>query len=219
MDKDRTKELLFAFRVIIVGIFFWIFQFKYFTIFIFPSDHILNSISLELFGSVLIFLGVFFIRRYYPFAFTFISEIYIVMIIIYQVLELFFIYHPLFQILQKFTPFFMSIMLFFIAKLLQNGIKYFGGGQLAKQWSYFAVIIFFGFSIPYYTYALFNVCGFLKFQRYEISSSLIILAIPLLLLFLFMIAYYLLYLIKSFKFLLIADSEYKKKDKKKKIVL
>lgn len=103
--------------------------------------------------------------------------------------------------MQLYTPFLMSLMLIFVSRLMVNGLHYFGSNELAEKWSHIGIIIFFGFSIPYYTYVSLNVCGFIAYDVFQISPKIIILFLPLLVTLLFLFFYYIHTLFLSFRFL------------------
>ena len=201
MDKDQTKELIFSFRIIIVGIFFWVFRTKLFTNIFLPSNNIFNIFDSQIIGTFLILIGVTIIRRIYPFAYTGISKFFIYMIFIYNLLSLMLYQNPLFNQLMQYNIFYQSIMLFFIAKLLQHGLKYFGAGDLSKKWKYFGVIVFFGLSIPVYAFVSLRICGFISFQSFSLSAKFILIFSPLFITVLIFLILYLRFLLQSFNFL------------------
>ena len=95
----------------------------------------------------------------------------------------------------------MSIMLILIAKLLENGTRYFGNHELAEEWRYLGIIIFFGFSMPFYTYVSLNICGFIVYDVFVIRPKIVVLFLPLILAVSFFFLYYLHALVQTFKYL------------------
>ena len=77
MDKEQSKELLNAFKLIIVGIFFWILKPKMITLFFFTDSHFLNTFPFEIIGTIGILIGILLIFRTYPFAYSLVSAVYI----------------------------------------------------------------------------------------------------------------------------------------------
>ncbi len=100
-----------------------------------------------------------------------------------------------------YTPFLMSLMLIFVSKLMESGLHYFGSNELAIKWKNSGVIIFFGFSIPFYTYASLNVCGFIAYDVFQFNAKVLLLFLPLILTIIILFFYYLHTLILSFRFL------------------
>ena len=201
MDKNQTQELIFSLQVILVGIFFWVIKVKYFTIFWLPQYHFLNVFGLEIIGTILIMIGIFIIHRVYPFAYSYIAILLNVLILIINLLEFFLFRFRIFREIQEYTPFIMSLMLVFISKIMESGTRYFGSTNLPDKWKHIGVIIFFGFSIPYYTYISMSLCGFITYDTIQISMKIIVLFLPLSLTLLFLFFYYLHTIIITFKFM------------------
>ncbi len=118
-----------------------------------------------------------------------------------NILEFFLFKYKIFRELQTYTPFLMSLMLIFVSKLMENGLHYFGSNDLAIKWKNSGVIIFFGFSIPFYTYASLNVCGFIAYDVFQFNAKVLLLFLPLILTIIILFFYYLHTLILSFRFL------------------
>ena len=116
-------------------------------------------------------------------------------------MDFFLFKYKIFRDIQQYTPFIMSLMLIFIAKLMESGTRYFGSRELAEKWQHVSVIFFFGFSIPFYTYVSLNVCGFIEYDVFEFQPKILLLFLPLFLTLLFFFFYYLQTLIFTFKFL------------------
>lgn len=201
MDKERSRDVIMSFRLIIVGIFFWIIKVKYITQYFLPENHFFNSVGLEIVGTIMILVGITCIRRLYPFAFAMISQVYIIFIALFHTLHLFLYKNSIFAAIYNYNFFLTTIMLFFIAKLFQNGLRYFGGSELSRKWKYFAIIIFSGLIIPIYLFTTLYICGFITFKGFQFNSPIILLFIPFLLAILSIALFYLKYLVKSFNFL------------------
>jgi hypothetical protein len=201
VDKNQTQELIFSLRIILVGILFWVIKVRYFTFFWLPRLHFLNVFGLEIVGSVLILIGIMIIHRVYPFAYSYIAILLILLILVINILDFFFFRFRVFREIQEYTPFVMSLMLVFVAKIMESGTRYFGDQNLPEKWKHISVIIFFGFSIPYYTYVSANLCGFIKYDMISIEAKFVALFLPLLLTLLFFFFYYLHTIVITFKFL------------------
>ncbi len=204
MDKEQSKDLLWPLRIIIVGIFFWVIKPRYLTILFLPADNFFNVFGLEIIGTILVLIGVFIIYRIYPFPFTMISTVYIVFLLLYNISELIFGRYNFFITLKLYSPFFISIMLVFVSKIIQDGLRHFGSTELSRKWSYFAIITFFGFSVPYYVFVSMSVLGFCRFDdfyNYKITSNSVLLFLPVLIAFAFFLIYFVYYLIVSYKYL------------------
>lgn len=201
MDKTQTKEFVFSLKLILIGIFFWIIKVRYFTFFWLPEFHFLNVFGLEIIGTVLILIGITIIHRIYPFAYAMVANVLIYIILAINILDFFLFRFKLYREIQQYTPFLMSIVLIVIAKLLEYGIKYFGNKDLARKWKYLAFIIFFGFSIPFYSYVSFNIAGFIKYQGVMITPKIVLILLPIVISLLFCFFYYIRILVMSFKYL------------------
>lgn len=118
-----------------------------------------------------------------------------------NILEFFLFKYKIFREIQLYTPFLMSLMLILVSKLMESGLHYFGSNELAVKWKNSGVIIFFGFSIPFYTYISLNVCGFIAYDVFQFKVKILILFIPLILTIIILFFYYLHTLILSFRFL------------------
>ena len=202
LEKHRTKELVFSLILILVGILFWVVKIRYFTYFFFPLDHFLNKFGYEIIGTILILIGVIIIKRIYPFVYSIVAEILVYIILILNILEFFLHNFEIFKEIIAFLPFIMSLELFFVSKILETGLRYFGNIDLSKKWKYFSVIIFFGFSLPYYLLTSLSLCGLIKYEGFKFTKKMIGLFTPLVIVLLFFFLYYLHYLIKSLQFLL-----------------
>lgn len=124
------------------------------------------------------------------------------MILIMNVLNFFLYNLEIFKRMQLYTPFLMSLMLMFIAKLMVNALIYFGNSELSYKWKYIGEIIFYGFSLPYYTLVSIKVCGIVSFKLNSITPGLIVLFLPLVFIVLSLLIYYLHTLVLTFRFLL-----------------
>lgn len=207
MEKNQTKELVYSMILIIIGILFWIIKIRYFTYFFLPSQHFLNKFGYEIIGTILILIGIVIIKRIYPFVFSIIAEILIYIILILNFLEFFLHDLQIFKEITAYLPFIMSLELFFVSKIFETGLRYFGNIDLSKKWKYFSIIIFFGFSIPYYLFTSLILCGLLKYESFKFTKKMIGLFTPLIFVLSFFFLYYLNYLIKSLKFLLKINKE------------
>lgn len=207
MEKNQTKELVISLILILIGIFFWIIKIRYFTYFFLPQNHFLNKFGYEIIGTILILIGVIITKRIYPFVYSLIAEILVYIILILNILE--FILHDfeVFKEITSYLPFIMSLELFFVSKIFETGLRYFGNIELSKKWKYFSIIIFFGFSIPYYLFTSLSLCGLIKYEGFKLTNKIIGLFIPLGIVVLFFFLYYLHYLIKSLQFLLKLNKE------------
>jgi hypothetical protein len=202
LDKNQTQELIFSLRIILVGILFWVIKVRYFTFFWLPQYHFLNVFGLEIVGTVLILAGILIIHRVYPFAYSYIAILLILLILVINILDFFLFRYKVFREIQEYTPFVMSLMLVFVSKIMESGTRYFNGQQnLPEKWKHIAVIIFFGFSIPYYTYVSSKLCGFIRYDMIEVETKFVLLFIPLISSLLFFFFYYLHTIVITFKFL------------------
>lgn len=213
MDKTQTKEFVFSLRLILVGIFFWIIKIRYFTFFWLPEFHFLNVFGLEVVGTILILIGITIINRVYPFAYAMLANFLIYIILILNILDFFLFRFWLYRELQQYVPFVMSILLIVIAKLLESGIKYFGNKDLSRKWKYLAVIIFFGFSIPFYSYVTLNIVGVITYEGFALTLKVILMFIPIVLSLIFFFLYYIHILLKSFQYLANVEKNGLKTDK------
>jgi hypothetical protein len=107
----------------------------------------------------------------------------------------------------------MSLMLVIISKLLESGIRYFGDSDLSKKWRYIAVVIFYGFSIPYYIYVSMDLCGFIKPNIFEYRPLVLVLFSPVILTILYLFIYYIHTLIISANFLNKIQIKYRQNNK------
>ena len=189
MDKTQTKEFVFSLKLILVGIFFWIIKVRYLTFFWLPEFHFFNVFGLEIVGTILILTGISIINRIYPFAYAMLANVIIYVILIINILDFFLFRFRVYRELQQYTPFVMSVVLIVIAKLLESGIKYFGNKDLSRKWKYLAVIIFFGFSIPFYIYVSMNVAGFITYKGFAITLKIILMFLPIVLSLIFFFLY------------------------------
>lgn len=201
MDKNQTKELINSFKLILIGIIFWVVKPRYVTYFLLDEFNILNIFGFEIIGTILIMIGLIISRRIYPFIYLFIAEILIYVIFILNLLEFFLFKYKIFQEIQSFLPFLMSLSLIFISKILENGLKYFKNVELSRKWKYLSVIILFGITIPYYLFNTFRICGFIKFNNIEITSKILLFSIPAFFTVIVLFLLYLRYLILSFRYL------------------
>ena len=191
LDKNQTQELILSLKLILIGIFFWIIQVKYFTFFWLHKFHFLNVFDLEIIGTILILIGILIIHRVYPFAYSFIAIFLNCFILIINILDFFLFGFKIFRQFQQYSPFIMSLMLILISKLMESGIRYFGNAELSKKWRYIGIIIFFGFSIPFYTYVSLNVCGFIEYDKFfHFRPKVLLLFLPLIFTLLFLLIYY-----------------------------
>jgi len=201
VEKNQTKELIFSLKIILVGIFFWVIKIKYFTFFWLHELHFLNVFGLEIVGTVLIMIGIMIIQRIYPFAYTHLAQILIVIILIINICDFIFFDFKIYREFQLYTTFIMSIMLVLISKLLESGLKYFGNQELSKRWMYLAMIILYGISFPYYAFVSFKICGLIQFEGLKLSLKFVLLLIPIFISITSFFLYYIISLIKSFQFL------------------
>ncbi len=201
MDKTQTKEFAFSLKLMLVGIFFWIIKVRYFTFFWLPEFHFLNAFGLEIVGTILILAGISIINRIYPFAYAMLANVMIYAILIVNILDFFLFRFRIYRELQQYTPFLMSLLLIVIAKLFESGIKYFGDKDLSRKWKYLAVIIFFGFSIPFYIYVSMNVAGFITYKGFSVTFKIALMFLPIVLSLTFFFLYYINILVMSFKYL------------------
>ena len=188
--------------LMIVGILFWVIKTRYFTFFWLPELHFLNAIGVEIIGSILIFIGVLIIYRVYPFPYSMVALIIIILIIIFNILEFFLIRYKLFREIMQFFPVLLSIMLLLISKLMESGLRYFGNRELSKEWRYLAIIILYGFSLPFYIYVSMKTCGFITYEGVKISIKILLIFLPILIAALSISVYYLRIIIITFSFLL-----------------
>lgn len=211
LDKEQTKELSAALKLIIVGIFFWILKPRLITRFFLPADNFFNIFGIEILGTILVLIGVMIIFRSYPFAYSLISSLYIIFIFLINVLEFFMYDNFGYRMFQSYTPFFTSIMLFFVSKLMQDALRHFGSTELARKWSGFAIIIIFGFTIPNYTWLTLKNLGYINFTGIDINGKIFISMLPVLIVVIFCMIYYSYYLIRSFNYLSGIQKKYNKK--------
>ncbi|OHD10642.1 MAG: hypothetical protein A2086_01930 [Spirochaetes bacterium GWD1_27_9] len=201
MDKNITKEFVFSLKIILIGIFFWVIKVKYFTFFWLPEFHLLNVFGFEIIGTILIIIGITIIHRVYPFAYSFFAIGLVYVILIINILDFVLFRFRIYRDIQQYTPFIMSIMLVLIAKLLESGLKYFGNKELSRKWKYLAIILFSGFSMPFYIYTSLNICGFITYEGFQITTKIILIFLPIILSLTFFFIFYLVILIQSFNFL------------------
>ena len=201
MDKNETKWLTVSLKLILIGIVFWVVKPRYLTHFILPEDNFLNAYGFELIGTILIMTGLVITRHVYPFFYTFFAEGFAVVVFVLNVLNFFLRDNEIFRQINCYDTFFMSLCLFFVSKLLENGLRYFGAPELARKWRYFAIIIFFGFTIPFYMTTTLFVCDLIQRESFVVTGKLIGLAIPFLITIISAVIFYVVYLVKSFGFL------------------
>jgi hypothetical protein len=201
LDKNQTKDFIIALEIILIGIFFWILKTHYITVFFLNDYHFLNVIGLEIVGTILLLAGIHIIHRVYPFVYSLPAQILLYLILAVHILSFFFYSSPLFKSFNQFTPFVMSLVLILVSKLMENGIHYFGNKDLSRKWRYLAIIIFFGFSIPYYGYTAMKECGFITYQGFKWDTKIILLGLPVILILFFCALYYIVILIQSFSYL------------------
>lgn len=161
----------------------------------------LNLFGFEIIGTILILIGIIVIHRVYPFVYSSIAIILNILILIINILDFFLFKYKIFRDMQQYTPFLMSLMLILASKLMESGLRYFGSSELAEKWRNIGVIIFFGFSIPYYTYVSLNVCGFIAYDVFEFNAKILFLFLPLILTMLFLFFYFIHALFLSLRFL------------------
>jgi hypothetical protein len=202
LDKNQTKELAFSFMLMIIGIIFWVIKIRYFTFFWLPEFHFLNVFGLEIIGTILILSGMTIVYRVYPFPYSFIGLILIVIILVSNVLDFILFRYKLFREIQQFSPVLVSLMLILISKLMESGLKYFENRELSKEWKYLAIIILYGFTIPYYCYMSMNLCGFITYEGFKITIKILLIFLPILIALLSISIYYLRVIIQTFRFLL-----------------
>lgn len=195
-------------RLIIVGIFFWIIKPRYLTNIIFDETNFFNVFGFEIIGTILVLIGVAIIFRVYPFAYSIISGIYILFILAINILDFFLYNNPSYKAFQEYSIFFTSIMLIFITKLIQDGLRHFGSTDLARKWSSFAIIISVGFTIPYYIFLTLKNYGFITFHIPSISGKMFLHLAPVIVVLLFCFGYYMYYLVKSINYLTAIQKKY-----------
>jgi hypothetical protein len=210
LDKNQTKELINSFKLILIGIFFWVIKVRYFTFWL-SKYNVLNIVGLEIIGTILIFIGLIIIHRVYPFPHSIAAVILNIIILVINILDFFLFKYKLFRYMQEYTPFIMSLELIIISKLMELGLRYFENSELSKKWRNIDIIIFFGFSIPYYTYTSLNLCGFIRYEIFVFSPKLIILFLPLIITLFSFFIYYIHTLILSLNYL---SKKQKETDKK-----
>jgi hypothetical protein len=201
LEKNQTRELVFSFKLILIGIFFWVIKVKYFTFFWLPEFHILNIFGFEIIGTILILIGVCIIHRIYPFAFSNIARVLIIFILLMNISDFIFFRYKIFRDFQLYAPFIMSLMLVLISKLMQSGLRYFGNRDLSHRWMHFSTIILFGFSLPYYLLISAKLCGFIQYDDFQITPKFIILFSPVAIIILSVFIYFIVSLVMSFNFL------------------
>ncbi len=201
LDKNQTKELAFSLKIILVGIFFWVIKVRYFTFFWLSRFHLLNLFGYEIVGTILILIGILIIHRVYPFVSSSIAILLTILVLIIHVLDFFLFKYKIYRAIQQYTPILMSLILFIVSKLMERGLHYFGSIELAEKWRNIGIIIFFGFSIPFYTYVSLNVCGFIAYDVFQYSAKFFLLFLPLFLTILYLFFYYIHALFLSFRFL------------------
>jgi len=214
VDKEQTKELLVSLKIIIVGIFFWVLKPRYLTILFLSNNNFFNMFGFEIIGTILVLIGVMIIFRSYPFAYSLVSSMYIVFIFIINILD-FILYENFgYRAFQEYSVFFTSIMLVFISKLMQDGLRHFGSTELARKWSSFASIIFFGFSLPAFTFLTLKNLGYVTLNLINIDGTVFIRLLPVVIVLSFCMIYYMYYLVRSFKYLSNIQKKYLKKCEK-----
>lgn len=203
MDKRETKVLIRSLRLIIVGIFFWIFKIQYISYFLFPDNEFFKVFTLEIIGTIMILIATTMISSIYPFAYTRISRGYCYFILVLHILHFFLYKNPVFKVIELYNPFFQSFMLYFVSKTMQHGLKYFGSVELARKWRNFAVIMFFGICGPYFTFTSLIISGFVtvNFDLTLLKPRTILLFTPLLLTIISCVIYYTVNLVRSFRYL------------------
>lgn len=201
LDKNQTKELINSFKLILLGIFFWLIKIRYITFFLLPEYHFLNVIGLEIVGTILIMIGILIIHRVYPFVFSLPAILLIFIIFTFNVLDFFLFRFKLYRTFQQYIPFVMSLMLMIISKLMESGIRYFGNIDLSKKWRYIAIIIFYGFSVPFYIFVSLNILGYIEYDFFQFRPKVFLLFSPVIILIIYLIIYYLVTIISSLRFL------------------
>ncbi|MCG8570910.1 MAG: hypothetical protein MJB14_12295 [Spirochaetes bacterium] len=201
MDKNQAKELIQAFRLIIIGLIFWLFSTKNLFILFYPESALLHIIDTQIIGTILIMIGVIIIRSFYPLAYSAVSVVFIIFILIINILNMIFFRNPGYHTFSHYNIFFNSFMLFLIAKLFQNGLKYYGSMELSHRWRYIALILFFGFTVPCYTLTTMIVSRFVIFSQIKLNFRYLVVFFPILATFILLVLYYLRNLYYSFQFL------------------
>ncbi len=201
MDKDQTKELLLSLKLILVGIAFWVIKPRYFLFFLIKPNTLLSIVGLEIVGTVIMVVGLTMIHRIYPFAHTIIALLLTYLVFATNILDIIFYKNEIYQVIALYFPILMSIVLILISKIMESGLRYFKNRALSRKWRYLTFIIFFGYSLPFYTFVSLKVCNFISFNGIFIDTKAILIFLPLVITMVIFVLYYLIMLIKSFNFL------------------
>jgi hypothetical protein len=202
LDKNQTKELAFSLMIIIIGIIFWLVKIRYFTFFWLPELHPLNVFGLEIIGTILILIGIIIIFRVYPFPYSYPSLVLIVFILVTNILDFIFYRYKIYRDIQQYSPVLIFLMLILISKLMESGLRYFGNKELSKEWKYLAIIILYGFTMPYYIFVSMNLCRFITYEGFKITLKFVLIFLPIAISIISISIYYIRVIILSFGFLL-----------------
>lgn len=212
MDKEQTKELLLSLRLIIVGTFFWLLKPKFFLSFFLRCDSLCSILGLEIVGTILILIAILIIFFVFPFTYSLISCVYIIFVLVLDVLDFFLYRNPHYQLVQRYSLFFMALMLFFVAKLMQEGLRHFGSTGLSRKWADFSLWIFFGFCIPDYILVTLYNFGLLTLPSGKTLQDVTLMLSPVIIITAFCLLYYICFLVKSFQYLSSIQKKYNKKN-------
>lgn len=214
MDKEQTKDLLHALQLILIGTFFWLIRPNIIASFFVSVNHPFQLFcSLEIVGSVLIFIATLIVFFVFPFQYSMISMIVSFSILVLNILDFFMYKNPVMQVIHSYLPVLMSVMLHFASRLMQVGMRYFGATQLSRTWKTFSVLIIFSFSLPYYIFITANHFNLITFPTGDVLQAFLASMIPAMVLVAFCFIYYAVILIKSIRYLSQIQKRYKIKHK------
>lgn len=214
MDKEQTKDLLRALKLILIGTFFWLIRPNIIASFFVKVNHPFQLFyGLEIVGSVLIFIATLIVFFVFPFQYSMISVVVSLSILILNILDFFLYKNPIMQIIHSYLPLLMSIMLHFAARLMQVGMRHFGATHLSRTWKTFSLQIIFAFSLPYYIFITGKHFNLITVATGEVLRDFIIAMIPAIILLAFCFIYYTIVLVKSIKHLSQIQNRYKTKCK------
>ena len=86
--------------------------------------------------------------------------------------------------------------------------------RTSQKWSKFAVIIMFGFTIPYYSWTTVNIMNFVTYSKISFNGKIFIAMLPVFLIIFYSMIYYLYFLILSFNHLSSVQKKFNKKKAK-----
>lgn len=214
MDKEQTKDLLRALKLILIGTFFWLIRPNLIaSVFMEVSHPFQLFYGVEIVGSILIFIATLIVFFVFPFQYSMISVFVSVSILILNILDFFLYKNSVMQVIHSYLPVLMSIMLHFASRLMQVGMRHFGATKLSRTWKILSLLIIFAFTVPYYVFITATHFDMISIPTGEVLRDFLITMIPAMVLVLFCFVCYAVVLVKSIRYLSQIQNRYKIKNK------